>query len=96
MNIHLRRGNRPNRPFLHSVEDKSELLEGEEVFHSQYESDQTTGIDCVCTQQVFDTIKDIVGTPEAPALIADANAQTYEGRMNVYIENGSLKILAQS
>lgn len=94
MDIHITRGNRPNRPFLLSIENKAELPEGQTEFETQYESDQSTGYDCVCTQTVYNTIKDKVGTLEAPALIANANAQTYPNRPNCYIENGSLKLVA--
>lgn len=95
MDIHIRRGNRAGKPFLTSMEDKSLVQEGEE-FHTQYESDLTTGYDCTCLKATYDAIVDKVGTLEAPALIADANAQPIAGRINTYIENGSLKILAQS
>lgn len=95
MNIHFTKGNRPNKPFIMSVEDKSILPEGETQFQSQHTSPLVSRYDCVCTQQVYDAIKDNVGTLEAPALIANALSQPYPDRQNVYIENGSLNLLAQ-
>lgn len=95
MNVYITRGNRPNKPFLLSVEDKDDVPEGQ-TWETAHNSDLVTGTHCVCTKEVFDTIAPIVGTLEAPALIADANAQQYAGRINCYIENNSLKIVAQA
>jgi hypothetical protein len=96
MDIHITVGQRPNKPFLLSVENKAVLPEGQETFETTQTSPFVTHYDCTCTQNTYNQIEDKVGTLEAPALIANANAQPYEGRMNVYIENGSLKILAQA
>lgn len=96
MNIYITRGNRANRPFLLSCEDKSVLPEGQTEWITTQTSEFVTGFDCVCTREVYDEIIDKVGTLEAPALIANANSPIYQGRTNVYIENGSLKIKAQS
>lgn len=96
MDIHFTVGQRPNKPFLLSVENKAILAEGQTEFQTTQTSPLVTHYDCTCTQNTFNQIEDKVGTLEAPALIADANAQPFAGRMNVYIENSSLKILAQA
>lgn len=95
MNVYITRGNRTGKPFLLSIEDKSVLLEGQTEFTSTQTSSLVTGFDCTCTQTVFNTLKDKVGTLQAPALIDSVLSQPFDGRMNCYIENGSLKILAQ-
>lgn len=95
MNIHITVGQRPGKPHIMSVEDKDDLLEGQETFVSAHTSPFVTPYDCVCTSQVFNSIVDKVGTMEAPALIANSGEIPIVGRMNCYIENGSLKILAQ-
>lgn len=91
MNVYLTIG---VSPFLLSIEDKSVLLEGQNSFVSQNQSRFVTGHDVTCTKAVFDEIKDLVGTENAPALIADAVAPVHQGRKNCYIENGSLKLVS--
>lgn len=81
-------------PYILSVEDKSVLMEGQTQFVSQHNSPLVTAHNLVCTQQVFNQIKDTVGTISAPALIASVNATPVANRVNCYIENGSLKVLA--
>lgn len=94
MNVYITRGNRLGKPFLMSIENKELLFEGQTEFQSAYESTRVTGFSCVCTQVVFDAINDNVGTINAPALVESVNSPTFEGRQNVYIENGSLKIIS--
>lgn len=81
-------------PFLLSIEDKSVIEEGQTEWHTTQTSQFVTGTHAVCTPQVFDAIKDKVGTMQAPALIANASATPVPNRPNVYVENGSLKLLA--
>ena len=81
-------------PYLLSIEDKSVIMPGETVFISMHTSPLVTAHELVCTQTVFDAIKDKVGTINAPALIANVNAQQAPNRQNVYIENGSLKLIS--
>lgn len=92
MNIHITTGQRPNRPFLLSIEDKSILLEGQTEFVSTQTSQFVNNYDCTCTQETYNAIVDKVGTLEAPALIATSSSPVYPDRLNVYIENGSLKL----
>jgi hypothetical protein len=80
---------------LLSVEDKSLPYWWQTQWETINTSPLITGTNAVCTQQVFDAIKDNVGTIHAPALIANSSATPVENRQNVYIENGSLKLLAQ-
>lgn len=83
-------------PFLLSIEDKAVLFPGQTEFQTQNDSPFVTGIDCQCTTTVFNSIKDKVGTMEAPAFFAnkaEAEAAPTE-RQNCYLENGSLKLLA--
>lgn len=83
-------------PYLLSIEDKSVLYPEQTEFQTQHQSQFVTGIDCQCTAAVFNSIKDKVGTMEAPAFFAtkaEAEAAPTE-RQNCYLENGSLKILA--
>lgn len=94
MNIHITVGQRPSRPFLLSVENKDNILEGETEFVSSQTSPFINHVDCVCTQQVYDSIIDKVGSIQSPALIETATSPVYANRLNVYIENGSLKIVA--
>lgn len=92
MNVYITKG---FSPFLLSIEDKSVLMEGQTEFVSQHQSRFVTGTDCTCTVSVFDSIKDIVGTENAPALHANkgvAETAPYTDRLNLYIENGSLKL----
>jgi len=96
MDIHLTVGKRVGKTNILTMEDKSILPEGETEFHSQYDSPLVNTFDCTCTKATYDALIEKVGTLEAPALIASATAPTIDGRINTYIENGSLKILAQS
>lgn len=92
MNIYFTTGVSGN---LLSIEDKAVPY----PWQSQWETIQTspfvTGTHAVCTQQVFDAIDEKVGTIQAPALIANSSATPVPNRPNVYLENGSLKLLAQ-
>lgn len=81
-------------PYILSAEDKSVIAEGQTEFKSQHTSPLVTAHEVVCTTTVFNTIKDTVGTLNAPALIANSGAATIPNRVNCYIENGSLKIKA--
>lgn len=94
MDIHITTGKRNNN--LLSVENKAILADGQTEFQTTQTSPRVNHYDCTCNQSTYNQIAGIVGTIDAPTLIADANAEPVEGRMNVYIENGSLKILAQS
>lgn len=89
MNIYITTG---VSPFILSVENK-EVAEGQAAWQTTQTSPFVTGKHLVCTQEVYDQIKDKVGTIEAPALLANAGAQPYANRLNCYPENGSLKIL---
>lgn len=79
-----------------SVEDKSVMPEGQTDFTSNYSQNPDMFIvqNVVCTQTVFSQIVAKAGTRQAPALIDSATSQKVAGRINVYIENGSLKIAA--
>lgn len=81
-------------PYVLSIEDTSIILDGETQFFSQHTSPLVTANNIVCTQAVYDAIKSTVGTMNAPALIANATAAQYPNRQNVYIENGSLKLVS--
>ncbi|MFD2521378.1 hypothetical protein [Emticicia soli] len=81
-------------PYILSAEDKSVIAEGQTAFISMHTSPLVTAHDLVCTESVFNAIKDTVGTINAPALIANSSAPTIPNRVNCYIENGSLKIKA--
>ena len=91
MNIYITTG---VSPFILSVEDKSIIPEGETEWKTTQTSPFVTGQSLVCQQEVFNQIKDKVGTSQAPALIASATATQYPNRINCYVENGSLKITA--
>lgn len=77
-----------------SVEDKSILHEGQTEFVSSYSTNPDMFIvhDIVCTQTVFNTVVEKAGTRQAPALIDSNTAPRVDGRTNLYVENGSLKI----
>ncbi|GAB3519526.1 hypothetical protein [Emticicia fontis] len=96
MDIHLTVSQRAGKRHILTVENKAVLLEGQETFQTTQTSTFVDHVDCTCNQTTYNQIAPIVGTMNAPALIADANAQPYQGRMNCYVENGSLKILAQA
>lgn len=81
-------------PHILSIEDKSVLIGEQTQWTTTQTSPFVTGQHVVCTKQVFDAIKDKVGTMQAPALIANAGATSYPNRLNCYVENGSLKIVA--
>ena len=81
-------------PFILSIEDKAVIAEGQTEWKSNHTSPLVTGQSLVCTQQVFNQIKDKVGTMQAPALLANSGATPYPNRQNCYTENGSLKLLA--
>ncbi|WP_337045448.1 hypothetical protein [Emticicia sp. 17c] len=91
MNIYITTG---VSPFILSVEDKAILQEGQTEWQTSQTSPLVTGQHLTCTQAVFNAIKDVVGTMQAPALIANASATPYANRLNCYVENGSLKVLA--
>ena len=93
MNLHITTGQRVGKPYILTIEDKSVLQEGQTEFQTTQTSPFVNHHDCVSTQAVYDAIKDKAGTLEAPALIASVNAPTHQGRQNVYIENGSLKLI---
>jgi hypothetical protein len=80
-------------PFILSIEDKAVIPPGQTEWQTAHTSPFVSGQSVVCTQAVFDQIKDKVGTFNAPALIANSSATPYAGRQNCYIENGSLKLL---
>lgn len=79
-----------------SIEDKSILQEGQTEFVSNYSTNPEMFIvhDIVCTQTVFNSVSATAGTRQASVLIDSATAPKVSGRINVYIENGSLKIAA--
>lgn len=79
-----------------SVEDKSVLQEGQTEFVTGYSTNPEMFIvkDLVCTQTVFSSISTKAGTRQAPVLVESATATKVGGRINVYVENGSLKISA--
>ncbi len=79
-----------------SAEDKSVLAETQTEFSTAYSTnaDMFLTKDVVCTKTVFDEIVNKAGTRQAPVLIESATAQKVSGRLNVYVENGSLKIVA--
>ena len=85
---------RTNKPFMTSLEVITETVEGEPEFQSQYSQNPNLFDVKVlsCSEEVYESIKELAGTMQAPAIIADAAAQKYDNRINVYIENGSLKI----
>lgn len=78
------------------LQNTDELLPGQTEFHPESCQDQNLfdHHELVCTQTVFNTLKPIVGGLQSPALIADALATPVAGRVNVYIQNGSLKIVS--
>lgn len=94
MNILAIFNKRVTKPFVTSLEVIPEPVEGEPAFQSAYSQNplmfEVKNVSC--TQAVFDQIKDVAGTTEAPALIADAASPKFDGRLNVYVQNGSLKI----
>lgn len=80
---------------LLSIEDKAVPYWWQTQWETINTSPLVTGTNAVCTQQVFDAIDEKVGTMQAPALIANSSATPVPNRLNVYLENGSLKLLAQ-
>ncbi len=94
MNIYLTKGTRPNKPFLLSVEDKTVIQDGEIEFKTSQTSNLVTGVSCVCTEEVFELIKNNVGTMSAPALLENSTSTPFKDRQNVYIEKGALKIIS--
>jgi hypothetical protein len=94
MNIYITVGQRPNRPFLLSLEDRDDLQDGLTEFQTAYSSPFVTGHSLTCSKSVYDAIAENIGTLESPALIGNVNAPIFQNRQNVYIENGALKLLA--
>jgi hypothetical protein len=94
MNIIAIFSKRTNKEFITSLEVVIEQQEGEPEFQTSFSTNPALfNVKTVtCSQSVYDTIKDLAGTREAPGLIADATAPKYEGRLNVYVQNGALKI----
>lgn len=94
MNIVAIFNKRVTKPFMTSLEVIPEPVEGEPAFESSFSQNPLMfDVKTVsCTQAVFDTISPLAGTTEAPALIADAAAPKFDNRLNVYVQNGSLKI----
>lgn len=89
---------RANKPFMSSLEDKDNLPEGQTEFVSQYSQNEVMFNlqNITCTPEVFEALSPLAGTMQAPALIAAANAPVYQGRTNVYIEGGELKIVSEN
>lgn len=94
MNICVIFNKRTGKEFVTSIENKDILPEGQEVFQSQFSTDSNLFDvkNVSCSQAVFDTVSATAGTRTAAKLIANATAEQLAGRVNVYIENGSLKI----
>lgn len=80
--------------FMLALEDRTVLLEGQEEFApSKCQDEELFDHHYIqCTQEVWATLKPITGGRQSPKVIADAEAEQMEGRVNVYIQNGSLKI----
>jgi len=91
MNVYITLG---VSPFILSIEDKAVIPDGQTVWESNQTSPLVTGQHLVCTQEVFNQIKDKVGTMQAPALLPNSGATPYPNRQNCHVENGSLKLLA--
>jgi hypothetical protein len=94
MNILAIFSKRANKPFMTSLEVIPDTIEGEPEFQSSYSTDENRFSlkYCTITQANYELIKDNAGTLNAPALIDSAESPKFEGRQNVYIQNGSLKI----
>lgn len=108
MNILVIFNKRASRPFNTSIEDRDKTRTlpvfdpetgettgtEEKPFVSSYSTDSNrfTVKSVSCSKEVFEKLSLTAGTLEAAALIETASSPQFEGRLNVYIENGSLKI----
>lgn len=77
-----------------SIEDRSLLNEGQTEFVSNYSTNpELFNVQSgTTTQVIFDAIANKAGTRQAPVLIESNTALRVPNLVNVYIENGSLKI----
>lgn len=94
MNILAIFNKRVSKPFMTSLEVIPEPAEGLPAFQSAYSQNPLIFDvkNVSCTQAVFDQIKDVSGTTQAPALIASSESPKFDNRLNVYIQKGDLKI----
>jgi hypothetical protein len=80
---------------LSSIEDKSVIVEPATEFKSQYSTNENVFNvqNLTCTKEVFEKLQPTAGTMQAPFLLASVDAEKDANRLNVIIENGSLKIV---
>lgn len=109
MNILIIFNKRASKPFNTSIEDRDKTISipvidpetgeisgtEEKPFASSYSTDANrfTVKSVSCSKEVFEKLNATAGTLEAAALIENAASPQFEGRLNVYVENGSLKIV---
>lgn len=75
-----------------SCEDKNVLIGEQTEFVSLHNSPFVTGVNCTCSNEVFQSIIDKVGTLEAPVLVESEESEVIENRLNLFVKNGELNV----